>query len=1158
MVADGHAQLVVAVGTGLHQLAVHRLRLAVHLNHNALGGNIRAGVIDIALHGERRHILEVNIIGRQAGGADVHRARGGRETVYAQFRGHLIVGAALLEGYTFYYIVALLVGHAVEFQQTGHLLARRGVGAHLGVVQLVEAALAGDVEGVLTHQFALVQGPVEREAVLGAAQDAGVTAGEFAVVQCAGPEADVIDMALVEGVHGLVASADGQRRGALGGDGLPVGVGHGDAVRQQRVGAYVELPLPGAVIHGGDVGEVVLTEGQAGELRHAVLRSVAARQIDGVEAVVSVGSARRLLALRHAGDVHGLVHQFLHLLLGYQLKFRQLHDVVAGALIGADFKAEVLIGTLLVGAEGVGFLVLALQHIVVSDGGYRLPFAVLIQLGFQHPALGVTVGVSIGVVAGGQRVALHIDRLRRVELAVVHVVRLNRRTPFGVDAAVHQFGVALIHVVLCATVGSKRTDSFFLRTIFVFHFLDNGLIRSLAAYSLHAHLQRTVQRGQGHLVAAFAGGLGPQLQRGGLAAAEQFVVLRRVGLPHKALAGTLDVARQVLHLVALLVGGRLHEVHPYALHRRAGAVGDVARDGAASLREAGGDEAVHLGLLHLLGAHRAVGLHGVLIVCAGLRPRVGPLVVLLRVADAVRHRGPLLRAHGAALHQVFYLVRRVGVLHVPFHLHHALLRARGGGHVLDVAARGEARHQRVAVHVLTAYARLDAVGHGFAHRAAEVGCGLRLVHVHGDGLRALQPRRAARRLILYVPRQALGGDAVLPLQAHLLGVVSVLRQRDVYAQGGAHRRLLPQVVVGVAAGVARQLVHLRAVGRLKDGGQEDHAVGVLPVVVDVGVGQFQFRLVAVHGAYLLIRAHALLLLVAQHVPLALVAAVHVHHLPAVEALGARLPRPLHQRLLVPLVKIRRYRYGPRKGFYQHALHHRLGYHVTVGHNIAVLVQSHVGVVVHIHRHGIGRVGVLRLRRQLPVAERYIHLAVPHVRVRHVVHAGGVAVAFVALLAVLVVVQIDHIALRADLAVVPLVGHARSLEGQFAVSAPLNGGLRHRLVGSDAGEVEVLLILYLGRGCIVTRVGDRNKLFHDDALHSVLESPTRWCVEYGEIRIAVNLARGYSTPSVVGGAIGYCGCLSPFLSPRGNLMTHIVGGDHIDFTIECKIFNKCFL
>ena len=199
VLAYGHRHAVKAVGIGLHNLAILRLQVAVDVNLDALGGDVRAGIVDVALHGEAGHVLEVDVVGREARRADEHRARVGRELVDTKLRGQLVVGAALLEGNTFDDIVTLGVGHAVESQPLRHAGRRLRIDAHLGVVQLVDAVLTADVEGVVLHVDALVERPVEDEAVLRAAQDAGVVGLNLVLSQGAVPQADVVDVA-VEGL----------------------------------------------------------------------------------------------------------------------------------------------------------------------------------------------------------------------------------------------------------------------------------------------------------------------------------------------------------------------------------------------------------------------------------------------------------------------------------------------------------------------------------------------------------------------------------------------------------------------------------------------------------------------------------------------------------------------------------------------------------------------------------------------------------------------------------------------------------------------------------------------------------------------------------------------------------------------------------------------
>ena len=66
VLADGHADPVLSIGIGLLHLAVVGLQLSVHVELYALHGDVGAGVGDTSLHRERRHVLEVDVVGRQA------------------------------------------------------------------------------------------------------------------------------------------------------------------------------------------------------------------------------------------------------------------------------------------------------------------------------------------------------------------------------------------------------------------------------------------------------------------------------------------------------------------------------------------------------------------------------------------------------------------------------------------------------------------------------------------------------------------------------------------------------------------------------------------------------------------------------------------------------------------------------------------------------------------------------------------------------------------------------------------------------------------------------------------------------------------------------------------------------------------------------------
>ena len=196
VLAYRHADLVVAVGIRLAELAVLRLHESIYIHWNALGGNIRSGIVDMACHREGTDILVVDVVGRQRCGADEHRAAVGVELVDSQHRHYLVVRATLLEGYSANDIVAGIVGHAVETQLLGHDGRRQGVHAHLRVVQLEEAVLTGYVEDIFLHVDALVQRPVKYESLFRSAEDALVVGQNLLLREGAVPDADIINEAL--------------------------------------------------------------------------------------------------------------------------------------------------------------------------------------------------------------------------------------------------------------------------------------------------------------------------------------------------------------------------------------------------------------------------------------------------------------------------------------------------------------------------------------------------------------------------------------------------------------------------------------------------------------------------------------------------------------------------------------------------------------------------------------------------------------------------------------------------------------------------------------------------------------------------------------------------------------------------------------------------
>ena len=174
MLAYRNGDSVAALCIALLNFAIGGQQLTIHIELYALGRNVRAGIVNVSLHGERRHILEVDVVSRQRGGADEHRACDGIELMLAVQRGNLVVGAALLERNTAYDIVAILVGHTVETQLLRHGGRRRGIKSNLRMVQLVDAVLTGHVEGIVLHTESLVERPVEHQTVLRTTEDTGV------------------------------------------------------------------------------------------------------------------------------------------------------------------------------------------------------------------------------------------------------------------------------------------------------------------------------------------------------------------------------------------------------------------------------------------------------------------------------------------------------------------------------------------------------------------------------------------------------------------------------------------------------------------------------------------------------------------------------------------------------------------------------------------------------------------------------------------------------------------------------------------------------------------------------------------------------------------------------------------------------------------------
>ena len=321
----------------------------------------------MAAHGERRDILEVDVVGRQRSGADEHRARVGVELVAAHRGNELVVCAALLERDALDDIVALSVCQAIECQVAGvgHGGRRGGVDAHHGVVQLVDTILACHVEGIALHTDALVQWPVEHEAVLGTAKDACIVGVQFLLAEGTPPKPDVIDIALERIARHAVAAAEAHGGCGIGGcrgvidflHGVPRAAANGHLVGAQRVGAHIEGPLRRTIVDGGHVSELAAAEGERGKLLY--LRS-GGSQVYGIELVDAGAVLGRAVALLHGGygvclaggGLHGDGGQHGHQLIAEHAPRRpqrrsqrlQVVPAHAGALLGADGLSVVGLG----------------------------------------------------------------------------------------------------------------------------------------------------------------------------------------------------------------------------------------------------------------------------------------------------------------------------------------------------------------------------------------------------------------------------------------------------------------------------------------------------------------------------------------------------------------------------------------------------------------------------------------------------------------------------------------------------------------------------------------------------------------------------------------------------------------------------------------------
>ena len=389
---------------------------------------------------------------------------------------------------------------------------------------------------------------------------------------------------------------------------------------------------------------------------------------------------------------------------------------------------------------------------------------------------------------------------------------------------------------------------------------------------------------------------------------------------------------------------------------------------------------------------------------------------------------------------------------------------------------------------------------------------------------------------------------------YLVRFALVVRQRDGYLQLVADRGLVPQVVVRgrAAVAVAGQLGQVLPVLVLQDRGQEDDAVGVLLVVVDAFVGQFQRRVVAVQRLHQRVVGGRAALRIADDVPLAVVAAFYALFLIAVVARRLVLARPRHDVLLVPLVELHRHRLRPREGLHEEAVSPRLAQRVARGNNLAVILRLrlHQAATFHEDRHGVGTLGLVCRRGERPVAVRHVHLAVRLVRVgnRAAVGSGEGVVPRTLIVVVVVVVQVHVVALRVVAAVVTLVGHAGGLEGQRAIVAPVHRELGHRLFSLKTAQCEVFLVFYPAHIIRVNVIipSTRHRLFHHDAFHTIFKCLVRGRVVHSDI-ITFYIANPYLSPAMVDSFQWSIGILSIIFLPLFDQVLGAVGCHQINLS-----------
>ena len=433
-------------------------------------------------------------------------------------------------------------------------------------------------------------------------------------------------------------------------------------------------------------------------------------------------------------------------------------------------------------------------------------------------------------------------------------------------------------------------------------------------------------------------------------------------------------------------------------------------------------------------ALRAVRLYRVFVVRACHGARVGERIFGGGAVLVVCEQRPFAVADYAAEHAVPDVILPVRAHHFPFDGHGTFFRARRGNHLADIRAVGHGGGSDIGIEHPSVDRDAHAVLLRFAYRAAgNIQHGFGLILVHG---RCFAPRLpclvAARIAVVDMPSQVIQLDAVAPFQTHRCGVFHVLPEFDLHLHLRLYLACLhPKVVVVAGALVTwqlRQLVLVRALQYIR---QEDDAIRIFLVVVDVAVGHFQGGGIAVQridkGVVI-----GLARLVADHIPFAVCAATDVLGRGAVVGGLDLASFPTDGHLLGPFVVVGAGRYRACVGLDISARDIRL-VEVVVMRKGPAQVHIHTASVFQIDGHGVGVLGMPCVGGAEPGFPLHVHLAPALFGDAHIA-VGGVEVLVSALLSAIVVI-LPHLVPLLETVVRAFVRNIRRHAPHGAVRAP---------------------------------------------------------------------------------------------------------------------------